>query len=170
MDRTSTVHNFSDRHQLPLTDHSSELSDMEENDGFDIDPAIAASMGFSSFGHQGKKRKYDADDAFVDPAASLSLEQGKSNAPDPAHRGLSKDSEPQNVAPATNAVEVPVTSTAPRAGEPASGYAAPSGYVSKYTLEELRLGVKNDKGDLVYFQPCFIENPWTKFESERKIS
>ncbi|KAH9841310.1 yellowish-green 1 (ayg1) [Teratosphaeria destructans] len=42
----------------------------EEGGDMDIDPAIAAAMGFSGFGTQpGKKRKFDANDAFVDPDA-----------------------------------------------------------------------------------------------------
>ena len=37
----------------------------------DIDPSIAAAMGFSSFGSKpGEKRKYNANDGYVDPAIS----------------------------------------------------------------------------------------------------
>lgn len=134
---------------------------MAENDDFDIDPAIAASMGFSSFGHQGKKRKHDSNDAFVDPAASLSLKQLQQNPSKPSERSISKATASEQPAEDVTGQER-AASTAPRAGEPASGYIAPSGYVSKYTLEELRRGVKNENGDMVYFQPCFIEAPWAK--------
>ncbi|KAK4548762.1 hypothetical protein LTR36_008535 [Oleoguttula mirabilis] len=43
---------------------------MAEDDGLDIDPAIAEAMGFSGFGMQpsSKKRKFDANDTFVDPS------------------------------------------------------------------------------------------------------
>lgn len=47
-----------------------------QNDSFDIDPEIAASMGFASFGAQpsAKKRKFNHNDAIVDiaPAESKS--------------------------------------------------------------------------------------------------
>jgi hypothetical protein len=44
---------------------------MEGEEDMDIDPAIAAAMGFASFGTKpGDKRKYNSKDGYVDPAIS----------------------------------------------------------------------------------------------------
>ncbi len=44
---------------------------MEGEEEMDIDPAIAAAMGFASFGTKpGEKRKYNPSDGYVDPAIS----------------------------------------------------------------------------------------------------
>ena len=44
---------------------------MEGEEDMDIDPAIAAAMGFASFGTKpGEKRKYNSNDGYVDPAIS----------------------------------------------------------------------------------------------------
>lgn len=32
----------------------------------------------------------------------------------------------------------------------------------------MRKGVRNERGDTVYFQPSFLEDPWKKLEEERK--
>lgn len=46
---------------------------MDGDDDFEIDPAIAAAMGFSGFGAQNKqKRKFDPNDGFVDPTTGES--------------------------------------------------------------------------------------------------
>lgn len=44
---------------------------MEGQDAVEIDPEIAAAMGFGSFGSQPKdKRKYHSENAYVDPSVS----------------------------------------------------------------------------------------------------
>lgn len=44
---------------------------MEAGEDMDIDPAIAAAMGFASFGMKsGEKRKYNSNDGYVNPAIS----------------------------------------------------------------------------------------------------
>ena len=44
---------------------------MNDAEDMEIDPAMAAAMGFSSFGTKpGAKRKYHSNDGFVDPAVS----------------------------------------------------------------------------------------------------
>lgn len=44
---------------------------MEGDGDMEIDPTIAAAMGFSSFGSKpGEKRKYNSNDSYVDPAIS----------------------------------------------------------------------------------------------------
>jgi hypothetical protein len=138
---------------------------MAENDDFEIDPAIAASMGFSSFGDQvKKKRKYEGNDAFIDPDASLSTDSPKLT----GANAMNVTSSPKRVTEPVIAQKSVNTDIAPRAGDPASGYVGPAGYVSKYSLEELRRGVKNENGDMVYFQPCFIEDPWAKFDQDEE--
>ena len=56
---------------------------MDDEEGMDIDPAMATAMGFSSFGMRpGAKRKYHSNDGFVDPAASTqtkAVEKGQSS-------------------------------------------------------------------------------------------
>lgn len=34
-------------------------------------------------------------------------------------------------------------------------------HVGEYDLQALRYGVKNERGDTVFFLPSFIEDPWT---------
>jgi hypothetical protein len=44
---------------------------MNDEEGMEIDPAMAATMGFFSFGMKpGAKRKYHSNDGFVDPTVS----------------------------------------------------------------------------------------------------
>jgi hypothetical protein len=44
---------------------------MDGEEDMEIDPSIAAAMGFSSFGSKlGEKRKYNSNDGYVDPAIS----------------------------------------------------------------------------------------------------
>ncbi|KAF2108712.1 hypothetical protein BDV96DRAFT_652650 [Lophiotrema nucula] len=35
-------------------------------------------------------------------------------------------------------------------------------------LAALRRGVRNEEGDMVYFQPSFVEDPWEKLEQQRR--
>ncbi|KAK4556106.1 hypothetical protein LTR86_006802 [Recurvomyces mirabilis] len=112
---------------------------MEDADNMEIDPAIAEAMGFTGFG--GKKRKFK-DDAFVDPATNNKTANGANNIP-LGHRDSRTGSGiagGENVVPAQG---IPQQIT-----------------VEQATLEDLRQGVKNARGDTVYFQPSFIEDPW----------
>lgn len=49
----------------------------------------------------------------------------------------------------------------------------PKGFFDKLTwkeLEQFRKGVKDENGDIAYFLPSFIEDPWAKLEREAEGS
>ena len=53
---------------------------MEAGEDIDIDPAIAAAMGFASFGTKpGEKRKYNSNDGYVDPGISSQVSNTKTS-------------------------------------------------------------------------------------------
>lgn len=128
---------------------------MADSEGFEIDPAIAAAMGFSGFGMQpGKKRKFDAGgEAFVDSniqqtATDSSKDQSSGRGANTTPLG-SRSSGTQKSAAEAEAAGVP--------GGRAGGDQTP-------TLEDFRHGVSNERGDMVYFLPSFIEDPWKGLE------
>ncbi len=58
---------------------------MEGEEDMEIDPSIAAAMGFSSFGAKpGEKRKYNSNEGYVDPAIST---QNQRSAPSSSRPG-----------------------------------------------------------------------------------
>ncbi|CAK4033188.1 Hypothetical predicted protein [Lecanosticta acicola] len=115
-----------------------------DSEDFDVDPSIAEAMGFTGFGNQ-KKRKFDSHDGFVDP-------------------NINK--KPQG----TGANNLPVRDRPAKASETVK---AGNGHVpdrapgedSKPSLEALRYGARNQKGDMVYFLPTFLEDPWAGLKS-----
>lgn len=124
---------------------------MAEDEEMDIDPSIAAAMGFAGFGMQtAKKRKYDSNNTYVDPdvatAGSTSKGKGANNAPLGAR--VKETGGSRTAKEGTVSTEKKI-GTAP--GRNADG---------SLDLEALRKGVKNDNGDMVYFLPSFIEDPW----------
>ncbi|KAK6388907.1 hypothetical protein LTR65_007188 [Meristemomyces frigidus] len=146
---------------------------MAEDDGLDIDPAIAEAMGFSGFGMQpsSKKRKFDANDTFVDP--SVKQDAAPANA---QSKGKNANNVPLGIrtvqgTPA-GAGNLPLSSAAgggAMATHHATGNTAPQtstsasasgGSTAPPDLQALRHGVENARGDMVYFLPSFIQNPW----------
>jgi len=133
---------------------------MADNEDFHIDPAVAAAMGFSGFGAQpgGKKRKFDTDDAFVDPdvkatsARTYDKGKGANNVPLGA-RVLTKSSGGGG-ADADNGSTMQQTDLGNRQGR------------ARVDLQALRQGVKNRRGDMVYFLPSFIEDPWKGLKAQ----
>lgn len=135
---------------------------MDDADDMDIDPALAAAMGFSGFGTQpnNKKRKFNTNEGFVDPEIGKSDSKGKgkgkaaTGANDiPVGRPKPRD--------ATTAVEADANGSGVKtafAGAGAGASASTTG--EKPSLEALRLGVVNEKGDMAYFLPSFLEDPW----------
>lgn len=115
---------------------------MDDSEDFEIDPAIAAAMGFSGFGAQ-KKRKFDADQGFVDP----SFKQAQ----------MAESSTGANSAPLGQKKAVKVEHVPKEAVQ-----AAPA----KPSLEALRHGVRNERGDMVYFMPSFLEDPWAGLKAQ----
>jgi hypothetical protein len=65
---------------------------------------------------------------------------------------------PSNVqTPRVNAGDAEPQSMVSFGGEP----------ISKAELNALRQGVRNNQGDLAYFLPSFVEDPWAKLEKNR---
>ncbi|WPG98815.1 Hypothetical protein R9X50_00161200 [Acrodontium crateriforme] len=115
-----------------------------DDDSFDIDPEIAAAMGFGGFGTQsGRKRKFD-DGAFVDsPSASANASTGKGA---------------NSIPLGTRTTE---RSTGPKKSNETPGLPRALGTgTDEEQLQALRHGVKNLNGDMVYFLPSFLEDPW----------
>lgn len=147
---------------------------MADNDDFDIDPAIAEAMGFAGFGMQpGKKRKFDANDGFVDPdakqepktAEAQSKGKGANYTPlgskaaqemtgDDGSASLTASGGGASAALAQSSIAVSTHQQLPRRG-PLQGERG-----GRIDLQALRHGVKNENGDVAYFLPSFIEDPW----------
>lgn len=125
---------------------------MDPNGDFEIDPAIAAAMGFGNFGTQNKpKRKFDPNDGFVDP--NVNAATGANNTILPAREAKSAktashvDNDQEGSEKRTGELYDPKTQESPN-------------------LELLRQGVKNVRGDLVYFLPSFLEDPWSGLKAQ----
>ncbi|KAK3706188.1 hypothetical protein LTR37_012889 [Vermiconidia calcicola] len=128
---------------------------MTDYEDVEIDPDIAAAMGFSGFGTQGgTKRKFDANAGFVDPSVSDAQKpaevKGANNMPlgDRTKRvprtndiGMAKDERSVG-----QSGDQPQSSSIDEDKEP--------------SLQDLANGVRNADGDMVYFLPSFIEDPW----------
>lgn len=145
---------------------------MDEDDDMEIDPAIAEAMGFAGFGAQ-KKRKFNPDDGFVDPAASNSRKPGKGKGANSTPLGQNNTKSPAHPTP-TNMYD-PKSRTSGGAATVAQaefpeGANATSGSTTAAStsgdadgapnLEALRKGVRNENGDTVIFLPSFLEDPW----------
>lgn len=147
---------------------------MVEEDDFEIDPAMAEAMGFSSFGMQpGKKRKFNTDDAFVAPRATTTQARKQHNvdsAMEPEdltmRNSTSSHAPPPGVA--QEAVydqskqqkprqEGGASITAPREGTATASNVRGS---DERSLQALAYGVRNENGDMIYFLPSFLEDPW----------
>ena len=129
---------------------------MADSEDTEMDPAIADAMGFSGFGMQ-KKRKFDANDGFIDPAVSDSQKpsaaSGANAVPSGARpRGTSNPTETRS-------------RDGPRAGGEAQSTtnentSAQAGG-AQTSLDDLRNGnVRDSNGRQVIFLPSFIEDPW----------
>ncbi|KAK1059935.1 hypothetical protein LTR74_012252 [Friedmanniomyces endolithicus] len=136
---------------------------MADDEEFEVDPAIAEAMGFSGFGVQpGKKRKYDANDTFVDPelakdsngAFTKPAGKGANSLP----LGLRKKESAASglpMKPAMNEASGAATIHEMHAGPPDRSLGS-----GQTDLQALHAGVKNKRGDMVYFKPSFLEDPW----------
>lgn len=219
---------------------------MEDSESADVDPEMAAIMGFGAFGSQpsNKKRKFKHDQAIVAGAASPTVSSSGSNtvqlgirkarpsgpagasaeyledqagagssmnnhlessgyagsdesqknlagpgieqeqskqdtngkklgqqkrvaAPPPGlAQYLSRGQAMKDIAPNANA-EMPANTSladpsAPSANSMGSGSAFGPRTLSREELAALRRGVRNAQGDLAYFLPSFVEDPWGK--------
>lgn len=192
------------------------------DDDLDIDPEMAAAMGFTSFGAKpSKRRKFNHNEAVVEgqdgemeviassganntalgvrsrlaPAQAQEMEEGGAEgAEDEENKTKTKESKKQKQkapkgladyiawgntvttpsqpptqpvvqesarsAEAQIAPIAPPTQVAhvPRGGAGAESW--PQGMPSGQELATLRRGVQNSRGDMAYFLPSFIEDPW----------
>lgn len=135
---------------------------MDANDDFDIDPAIAAAMGFSGFGKTttNKKRKYD-NDGFVDPDITTPQGTSANNLPI-GERKVTKTVENVNVATPSHSTQVPFRPETQQSGSQAHE----TDNEGKPTLQALRNGVRNERGDLTIFLPSFLEDPWARLKAQ----
>ncbi|KAK6432282.1 hypothetical protein LTR95_011543 [Oleoguttula sp. CCFEE 5521] len=116
------------------------------DESMDIDPALAAQMGFSSFGGAPKKRKFDANDAVTDVDAAV-----KNQAPSKPKPTGSNSQPLGQIADRTSAKPTAVAASAET--RESTEFGQPS-------LQALRQGVRSENGDMVYFLPSFLEDPW----------
>lgn len=136
---------------------------MSVDDDLQIDPAIAEAMGFSGFGGQfSKKRKHDMNDTFVDPDLTSKTKTVKGRSAGKGANTLPLGSrKPGNVEPGTSIKhdegDASGAGTVHGTLTEASGVGSDSG---KADLHALRNGVVNERGDMVYFKPSFLEDPW----------
>lgn len=120
-------------------------------DDSEIDPAIAEAMGFSGFGTQaGKKRKFDMNDGVADVNNTTDKAKGQgANALPLGMKKMTSDQQGSEALP-SNISRTPAKVATSTADDSTNG---PS-------LQDLRNGVRNANGDMVYFLPSFIEDPW----------
>ncbi|KAK4613812.1 hypothetical protein CLAFUW4_09026 [Fulvia fulva] len=131
---------------------------MDGEDDFEVDPAIAAAMGFAGFGTQpSKKRKFNKDDGFVDPEGNAAS----------TPQGTSANRLPLGEPKAMRTVGQPEMAPAIANDDASSSQAEEhNGNSGPPSLEALRHGVKNERGDTAYFLPGFIEDPWAGLKAQ----
>ncbi|KAI9692772.1 MAG: hypothetical protein M1820_009371 [Bogoriella megaspora] len=142
---------------------------MTENDDFAIDPDVAISMGFSSFGTQPsqKRRKYNASSDAVIAADEAKVHKESLSGTNVVALGVrSKPVVPDLGVGLGQHNDLSNKGPSPFSGS-RSSVAGNGNYVEKKIdemtpaeLNALRKGVRNGKGDIAYFKPSFIEDPW----------
>jgi hypothetical protein len=153
-----------------------------------IDPAMAAAMGFTSFGGaQNKRRKVhrnnDDGDGFIDPEIAKSNNPPAKLAPGTGANSVKTGPRRPAAASAQDAANATTAAgVVPAAGESnvaASGSTAQvSGASPAFSTAthggptagaqggvdqnrpNMRKGVRNENGDMVFFKPSFLEDPW----------
>ena len=188
---------------------------MEEHEDVDIDPAIAAAMGFSSFGAKPIAKRRKINDESKSGSGANTQPLGQRNQPSKAVSGTrlpeqeigqAEDHEPKakqrtktkQPAPSGLAgflsrgqdLPMPAVAPVPVAEHPASAETTtkpegprtataehqklaegPQGAFrtaaqEKPSLAAYRHGVRNERGDMVYFLPSFLEDPWAGLRRE----
>ena len=135
---------------------------MADPENFEVDPAIAEAMGFSGFGMQNRKRKFDTSDAYVAPPKQSKESQYNQNGETErsvpsADVGETTQEEQSRPVADGDGMNQHVT------GDPMQDSTFSSignDTVKESRLEALRHGIRNENGDMVYFLPSFIEDPW----------
>jgi hypothetical protein len=135
---------------------------MADASDFEVDPAIAAAMGFSGFGaSSNKKRKFNKDDGFVDPDIVTAAHQ--SSGANSVAVGPRNGSRVQRT---TDHQPLP-SAQAQFVGSRPEQVAAVPVKTDEPSLDALRHGVTNAAGDMVYFKQSFIEDPWAPLRQGR---
>lgn len=158
----------------------------EEEQGFEIDPDMAAQMGFANFGTQPntKKRKYIHNDAFVDRSITTVPERktganntelgvrGSKAAPPADHvcslspsscsRSTTDNRQARIYEPAGPAQQQPVDGPSFLAEIEKKTIAD----LNSSDLDRLAKGVRTPNGDMAYFKPSFIGNPWEHLKTK----
>lgn len=112
---------------------------------------------------KGKKAKQAAPTGL---AAFLSLGRSLPNKPPPPAPSQSQET-PVTSAP-LNSSDAPLTHR-PLASPAEPGNArAPEAQTAHDDISAYRRGVRNDRGDMVYFLPSFIEDPWKSLKADNK--
>lgn len=152
------------------------------DDEFEIDPSLAASMGFSSFGNGTRKRKHNSDNAVTD-ASPLS---GQIKRPQGAPSGRGANITPLGNRRGPSAPGQELVSDGKRDFDLPRGDPPPVGAALRTALEKpattgqdqmpftqntpdlgaYRHGVRQPNGDIAYFLPSFIEDPWAQLKKK----
>lgn len=154
---------------------------MNDDNNFEDDPALAAAMGFSSFGQQPttKKRKDRSDlDAVVyqGPESDASASKSDKTQGHVRRGGYGRKGMKLAYGSTASAAAGPRGATSGNAEGSFDGADARKkkdnsgrGYIEKELqqmtrddLDALRMGIRNKQGDKIYFLPSFVEDPWTK--------
>ena len=142
---------------------------MADDEDVEMDPALAEAMGFSGFGMANKKRKYNPNDAFLDAQYQSTPSGTGANNEAIADRSTKADRVTSRVDQPTQAAHREMTATTKNARNSSSNTVNAGPYItstgryadgSEPSLEALRNGVRNEQGDMVYFMPSFLEDPW----------
>ena len=140
----------------------------DENDS-GVDPAMMEAMGFTQFGAQaGQKRKFDGNNAFVDPTIKQSAKPA--TGADNTTVAQSASNLTMLNAVAQNTSGLKQKSSAPLSNQATEQPAGDAEILSRPpgdsgALRALRNGVRNTNGDMVSFLPSFIEDPWKHLET-----
>lgn len=145
---------------------------MDEEEDIDI----AAAMGFGSFGST-KKRKFEhttspraAVDASGANSTQLDIRAGKSeNTSDEVPADSEAQESERRAATGSSAHFTNVPSAAAATGDhyyndttalETVSFGGPP--ITKRELNALKFGVSNSEGDMAYFLPNFVEDPWAR--------
>ncbi|KAF2835590.1 hypothetical protein M501DRAFT_941422 [Patellaria atrata CBS 101060] len=129
---------------------------------YDIDPEIAAAMGFGTFGSQtNKKRKYNQQDAVTDQdqtSKPKSASTGTNSTPIGARlpRAQSLPSRPPALEQEQN--QQPAATTSVQQLQWAN---------DRENLNTLAQGVRDANGDIAYYMPSFVEDPWASWREKQ---
>ncbi|KAF2147467.1 uncharacterized protein K452DRAFT_304295 [Aplosporella prunicola CBS 121167] len=124
-------------------------------DDMEMDPEMAAVMGFASFGAS-KKRKFHANDAFVEGQSDAKRPKATgtgANMTEIGARKTSIDGAPQPPDDAPDAEKEDAVT-------PSHPSLPPKPSASSERPGDLASGFKNENGDMAYFLPSFVEDPW----------